>query len=181
MKTISTILEELSAVCSNVSSKQYEELIKLLKQDRTFYFAGEGRSGLVAKAIAMRLMHGGKRVHVIGETTTPAIKASDVLIILSGSGKTMQTVHVGESAAKAGAEVFLVTTNQEALSHDWCHAGLRIPAATKHRLPEEPATIQPLGNQFDQSAHIILDAAIIDSLQSDHLQDEMKKKHSNLE
>ncbi|WP_078382058.1 6-phospho-3-hexuloisomerase [Sutcliffiella halmapala] len=181
MNTISTILDELRTVCSQVSEEEYSALVQLLQEDRTFYFAGEGRSGLVAKAIAMRLMHGGKRVFVIGETTTPAIGSSDVLIVLSGSGKTAQTVHIGESAFKVGAHVFLVTTNRDALSSTWCSGGLLIPAATKHRLPSEPSTIQPLGNQFDQSAHILLDAAIIDSLQSSSLQEEMKKIHLNLE
>lgn len=181
MQTISTILEELTTVCSHISKKQFERLVEIFQEDRTFYFSGEGRSGLMAKAIAMRLMHGGKKVHVIGETTTPAIVENDVLIILSGSGKTAQTVHIGQSAAKAGASVFLVTTNREALESPWVQDGLLIPAATKHRLPDEPNTIQPLGNQFDQSAHIVLDAAIIDSLQSASLQEEMKKKHSNLE
>lgn len=181
MNTITTILEELTEVCNGLSQSEYRALVELFQQDRTFYFAGEGRSGLVAKTIAMRFMHGGKRVHVIGETTTPAIHASDVLIILSGSGKTMQTLHLGESASSIGAYVFLVTTNKDALNSSWCSAGLRIPAATKNRMSDEPSTIQPLGNQFDQSAHIILDAAIIDALNSTDLQQEMKKKHSNLE
>src|SRR5699024_1047046 len=151
----------------------------LLKQDCTIYFAGEGRSGLVAKAIAMRLMHAGKKVYVAGETITPAIEADDVLILLSGSGKTNQVVHLGNQASECGAHVFLVTTNKQALEQDWCKEGLHIRAATKYRLPNEPDTIQPLGNQFDQSAHIILDATVIDSLEE--TEQNMKDTHSNLE
>lgn len=179
LKVITTILEELQAVCKEINDEQYYSLVSLLKEDGTFYFAGEGRSGLVAKAIAMRLMHTGKNVYVAGETITPAIEEDDVLILLSGSGKTNQVVHLGNQASDCGAHVFLVTTNHQALEQDWCKEGLHIPAATKHRLPNEPDTIQPLGNQFDQSAHIILDAAVIDSLEE--TEQSMKDTHSNLE
>ncbi len=181
LNVITTILEELQAVCQNISKVEYEKLVALLQEDRIFYFAGEGRSGLVAKTIAMRLMHSGKEVYVIGETITPAIEKEDVLMMLSGSGKTNQVIHLGEKAAECGADVFLVTTNKQALNYSWCTKGLYIPAATKYRLPEEPATIQPLGNQYDQSAHIILDAAIIDSLQMTNAHEKMNEKHTNLE
>lgn len=181
LNVISTILEELQSVCHNISDSEYEELVTLLQKDCAFYFAGEGRSGLVAKAIAMRLMHSGREVYVIGETITPAIDSGDVLIMLSGSGKTNQVVHLGEKASESGANVFLVTTNKKAINHPWCTTGLHLPAATKYRLPAEPATIQPLGNQFDQAAHIILDAAIIDSLKSTKRQQKMSERHSNLE
>jgi 6-phospho-3-hexuloisomerase len=181
MNTISTVIKEVQEVCLNVDLMEYGAFVELLKENKRFFFTGEGRSGLVAKAIAMRLMHSGKTVYVVGETTTPAIENNDVLIVLSGSAKTGQTVSVSEGASKAGAHVFLITTNKEALQKAWVNEGMRIPAATKYRLPDEPDTIQPLGNQFDQSAHLIMDAAIIDSLADKNVNDELKKKHANLE
>jgi 6-phospho-3-hexuloisomerase len=60
MNTVLKVLEEMKAVCSNVVPEDYESFVKLLKEDKRFFFTGEGRSGLVAKAIAMRLMHSGK-------------------------------------------------------------------------------------------------------------------------
>ncbi|MDQ0175914.1 6-phospho-3-hexuloisomerase [Bacillus chungangensis] len=181
METIHTILNEMQAVCRKVDKDEYESFVQLLKQNQRFFFTGEGRSGLVAKAIAMRLMHSGKTVFVVGETTTPAIEKGDILIVLSGSAKTVQTLNIYENASKQGAKIFLITTNQEALQNSFCHNGLYIPAATKYRLPSEPATIQPLGNQFDQAAHLLLDAAIIDSLSNENTHETLKKKHANLE
>lgn len=178
MNTISTVLIEMKEVCTNINEKEYRQLVDLFKKDLRFFFTGEGRSGLIAKVIAMRLMHSGKTVFVIGETTTPAITERDALIVLSGSGKTANTLNVLESASKVGAPIFMITTNTEVLAQ---YNGLCIPAATKYRLPNEPETIQPLGNQFDQAAHLILDAAIIDSLDSLQTNDTLKNKHSNLE
>lgn len=178
MNTVSMILGEMTDVCTNINGDEYDKLIDLFKQKKRFFFSGEGRSGLIAKAIAMRLMHSGQTVFVIGETTTPAIEKLDVLVVISGSGKTASTLNVLESASQVGAHVFLVTTNAEVLD---TYEGLLIPAATKYRLEGEPKTIQPLGNQFDQAAHLLLDAAIIDSLDNQLSNEAMKKKHSNLE
>lgn len=181
MNTISTILKEMQTVCMDVNSEEYASFVQLLKEDRRFFFTGEGRSGFVAKAIAMRLMHSGKTVYVVGETTTPAIQENDILIVLSGSGKTAQALNISESAHRAGAAVFMITTNDEALQLPFISGGMRIPAATKYRLADEPETIQPLGNQFDQAAHLIMDAGIIDSLEAGKTNEELRKKHSNLE
>lgn len=178
MKTISTVLKEINEVCSNIDDKEYNHLVKTFQSNCRFFFSGEGRSGLIAKAIAMRLMHSGKTVFVIGETITPAIEETDVLIVLSASGKTPNTLTILDIASKIGAEIFLVTTNRDVRD---IYSGLLIHAATKYRVPTEPDTIQPLGNQFDQAAHLALDAAIIDSLNSEQSNVTMKSKHSNLE
>ena len=37
------------------------------------FIMGLGRSGLVAKAFGMRLMHLGLKVYIVGDTITPAI------------------------------------------------------------------------------------------------------------
>ncbi|MFT9599941.1 6-phospho-3-hexuloisomerase [Mesobacillus sp.] len=181
MNTISSILKEMQTVCMDVNSEEYDSFVQLLKEDRRFFFTGEGRSGFVAKAIAMRLMHSGKMVYVVGETTTPAIQENDILIVLSGSGKTAQALNISERAHRSGAAVFMITTNEEALQLPFMSGGVRIPAATKYRHEGEPKTIQPLGNQFDQAAHLIMDAAIIDSLAEGKTNEELRKKHSNLE
>ena len=181
MKTITTVLEEMHTVCNKVKPEEYASFVDLLRENRRFFFTGEGRSGFVAKAIAMRLMHSDKTVYVVGETTTPAIQENDILIVLSGSGKTPQAISISESAQQAGAEVHLITTNKDALKLPFVSGGMQIPAATKYRLADEPETIQPLGNQFDQAAHLIMDAAIIDSLDQGKTNEELRKKHSNLE
>ncbi|WP_100012692.1 6-phospho-3-hexuloisomerase [Lentibacillus sediminis] len=178
MQTLKTILGELEDVSRTVYEEHYHKLVERLKEDRRFFFAGEGRSGLIAKTAAMRLMHSGKAVFAVGETTTPAIQEGDLLIIVSGSASSGNIVNLIESAQKNGAEVFLVTTNTIKLEQN---NGLLINAATKHRKESEPDTIQPLGNQFDQFAHLLLDAAIIDSIEAKDANNKLKRLHSNLE
>ena len=85
---LKSILQELTENEKRVSQDEMEKFADaILKADRIFV-AGAGRSGFVARAFANRLMHMGLTVFFVGEPTTPAIKASDLLVIGSGSGET---------------------------------------------------------------------------------------------
>ncbi|MFC0560380.1 6-phospho-3-hexuloisomerase [Halalkalibacter alkalisediminis] len=181
---IDTVANEITTVLTNVNEEEALQLSKELKQAKRIFISGEGRSGLMGKAFAMRLMHGGFHVYVIGETITPSIEADDLLIAISGSGSTGASFQFAQKAKEVGATVFLVTTNRESKMAEISHGVLVIPAATKYRHPNEPKTIQPLGNQFDQSVHLVLDAVIIGTLDAENAEaefTEMTKRHANLE
>ncbi|ANU11919.1 hypothetical protein A1A1_17065 [Planococcus antarcticus DSM 14505] len=181
---IETIAEEISIVLSNINEDEANELVEYLRGANRVFVYGEGRSGLMGKAFAMRLMHGGFPVFVIGETITPSIEADDLLVAISGSGSTGAILQFAAKAKEAKAKVFLVTTNKSSEIAEVCNGMLIVPAATKYRRDNEPSTIQPLGNQFDQSVHLVLDAIIIATLQTNDQQssyEEMTKRHANLE
>ncbi|MCK6208776.1 6-phospho-3-hexuloisomerase [Bacillus infantis] len=179
---IETISNEISTVLSKVSPEEGLAVSQELKSAKRIFVYGEGRSGLMGKAFAMRLMHGGYEVYAVGETITPSIGKGDLLVAISGSGSTGMIYEFAAKAKEIGARVVLVTTSRESKIAKISDRVLVIPAATKYRRPEEPATIQPLGNQFDQSVHLVLDGIIIHSLQEkEDMNDEMRRKHSNLE
>ncbi|MFX0560481.1 6-phospho-3-hexuloisomerase [Tepidibacillus infernus] len=185
-KLIDTIVEEMENVLSNVKEEEAISFSNYLKRVNRIFVYGEGRSGFMAKAFAMRLMHSGYHVYVIGETITPSIEKGDVLIAITGSGETDTIYQFALKAKKIEAKVGVVTTNESSKIARISDFILKIPAATKYRRPEEPDTIQPLGNQFDQAVHLLLDAIIIYLLQSEtslnaDLNDELRKRHTNLE
>ena len=63
---------EVSGVLAAVSGRQLAEAAELLAdRGRRWFFCGQGRSGLVAQMVAMRLMHVGFEAHVVGEATSP--------------------------------------------------------------------------------------------------------------
>ncbi|MYL32018.1 6-phospho-3-hexuloisomerase [Pontibacillus yanchengensis] len=181
--TIQTVANEVSGVLQNVDEKQAMDLSHAIGESKRIFISGEGRSGFMGKAIAMRLMHGGFDVYVTGETITPSISENDLLIAISGSGSTSSIDQYANKAQETGAKVFLVTTNPDSKIGKKADGVLVVPAATKKRLPEEPETVQPLGNQFDQSVHLLLDAVIISTInekgETDY--DQMTKRHANLE
>ena len=96
MALIPTILKEIEAVLGQVEETQLEKIASTLQKAPRIFNIGEGRSGLMAKSFAMRLMHLGATVYVVGETITPAIAEGDLLVAVSGSGTTKSVVWTAE-------------------------------------------------------------------------------------
>jgi 6-phospho-3-hexuloisomerase len=159
---IDTILGEMSTVLARVSRDEIAALAGRLDAAGRVFVTGEGRSGFMAKAFAMRLMHLGLPVHVVGETTTPSVAAGDVVVGVSGSGTTAGTVRVAEQAVEAGATVHAVTTDPDSPLARTADVVLTVPAATKYRRAGEAATIQPLSSLFDQATHVVLDVVCLE-------------------
>ncbi|POX36043.1 6-phospho-3-hexuloisomerase [Streptomyces sp. Ru73] len=158
---LTTVQEEMRGVLTAVDAGSLDALATALLRARRVFVTGEGRSGFMAKAFAMRLMHLGLPVHVIGETTTPAVADGDTVVAVSGSGTTAGTVRVAEQAVKAGAEVHAVTTAPDSPLGTLAASVLLLPAATKYRRPGEAASVQPLSSLFDQATHVTLDVVAL--------------------
>jgi 6-phospho-3-hexuloisomerase len=156
-----TVLGELRGVLDAADDAAVAALADVLREARRVFVTGEGRSGFMAKAFAMRLMHLGLTVHVIGETTAPAVTADDTVVAVSGSGTTAGTVRVAEQAAAVGADVHAVTTAPDSPLGRAAAATLHLPAATKHRRSGEKASVQPLSSLFDQATHLVLDVVAL--------------------
>lgn len=173
------IADEVSDVCKKVDAAEAEKLASEIDSAENIFIHGNGRSGLAGKMIAMRLMHSGYNVYVVSETTTPAFRAGDLLIILSGSGKGHSVEHMLRKVRSIGGRAALVTAADDAQIRQQFNAVLYLNASTKHN---EITTIQPLGSQFDQAVHLILDGLIV-YLNQLHQKgnDALKAKHFNLE
>lgn len=183
-ETIKRVSQEVSDVLKRVNEDEAIEMSKILNLATRIFVFGEGRSGLVAKAFAMRLMHGGYTVYVVGETITPSLQRDDVLVILSGSGSSVMINSLVATVKKVNAVLTIVTTNPKSVAAMESQCVVHVPAVTKNTENSEAFSIQPLGNQFDQSVHLLMDSIIIYALEkSSHLTslDEMKKQHTNLE
>ena len=183
MSEINKILTEVSNEVSDVvKSVDTSELLGLseyfLKADSIFIY-GNGRSGLVGKMIAMRLMHSGFKTYVIGETNTPDFAGKDLLVVLSGSGGGTAVLNMLDKVRTIGGKAVLVTAADDPDKHNRFDASLFIEASTKKN---DIPTIQPLGNQFDQAMHLILDALILYlNAQNDTSNEDLKRRHFNLE
>lgn len=162
MSLLDTILDEVTTVVPKVDTAQLDAFAAQLAGAGRVFVTGEGRSGFMARAFAMRLMHLGLHVYVIGETTTPAVGSGDTVVAVSGSGTTAGTVRVAEQSRTVGAQVLAVTTEPGSALGRLAVTVLVIPAATKYRRPGESATVQPLSSLFDQVTHLALDAVCLE-------------------
>jgi 6-phospho-3-hexuloisomerase len=80
---------------------------------KRIYVAGAGRSGLIARAFAMRMLHLGFDVYVVGETITPALQPGDTLVVFSGSGETHSMVTFSGTVKDLGGSVCLITASPD--------------------------------------------------------------------
>ncbi|MFP5346652.1 MAG: 6-phospho-3-hexuloisomerase [Actinomycetes bacterium] len=179
---LDVVLGEITGVVGKVDREQVRALADVLGSADRVFVAGEGRSGFMAKAFAMRLMHLGLTVYVVGETITPALREGDTVVAVSGSGTTAGTVRVAEQAAKVSAKVSAVTTEPDSPLARTASAVLVLPAATKHRRPGEAKTIQPLSSLFDQVTHVTLDVVCLLLAERRHVDNEQAAAtHANTE
>lgn len=153
-----TIMNEIENVLNKVNEEELQAVIDVMDKNRRIFVCGEGRSGLSAKGFAMRLMHLGYTVYVVGETITPAMNENDVFIAVSGSGKSMNVINDAKKASDKGCEVIAVTSKPESPLAALAEYVLTISGTVKGDAKEARGSVQLLSSLFDQSLHITLDA-----------------------
>ncbi|MDP6504114.1 MAG: 6-phospho-3-hexuloisomerase [Planctomycetota bacterium] len=175
--------KELSDCLSKVSVADALQAIEQLVIAERVYVAGAGRSGLVMRAFGMRLMHLGKPVHVVGETTTPAMTGNDLLIIGSGSGSTPSLLLAANKARKLGSRIILITADPESVIALVAETVVKINARTpKAESTSGNVSVQPMGNLFEQSLFILLDAIAIALMpRLGETEESMFERHANVE
>ena len=175
--TYRLILGELEGELGHVSEEQVDAFRRLVSEARAVFVTGEGRSGLVGRCFAMRLLHLGLRAHVVGGTTTPAFGEDDVLVAVSGSGETDLTCAVARLAAEAGGKVVAVTSARESPLAALANVTVSIGAGA-----ESETSAQYGRSLFEQSALIVLDAVAMQlERETGRTRDEMDARHANLE
>src|SRR5687768_3113236 len=90
-----------------------QAFLNALQPARRVFLYGRGRSGFVARAFAVRLMHLGYQTYVVGETITAPVTKQDVVILVSGSGTTYPVVMTAELGRRQGATVVAITAKPE--------------------------------------------------------------------
>lgn len=168
-------LAELSSLVGAVDPVQLDELAACAAAAPTVYFDAQGRSGLISRAVAMRLMHLGIATHVVGETLTPAISAGDLLIAASASGATPSTLAHARVARTIGATVAAITTSADTPLARAADLIVVLPARTV--VP----TSQHAGSLFEQSWLVVGDA-LCRTLQRlrEQTDDQLAMMHANM-
>lgn len=178
------IIDELSRSVGTLDNAQLDSLEKRITDAGKIYVAGAGRSLLMIRGLAMRLMHMGYKAFVVGETVTPAAEAGDLLIIGSGSGETGSLISMAEKSKKLGVSVALITINPDSSIGKLADCVVRIDAATTKGPMAGCKSMQLGGSLFEQSLLILCDALIIHMIKNRDLADanaELMRKHANLE
>ena len=172
------VLDKISEVLDATDEAYADHLTALMDKAKRIFIAGAGRSKLVGNFLAMRLMHGGYDVSVVGEIVTPAVREGDLLVVISGSGETEQLIAFAKRAKSFGASIVLLTANPDStlseLSDDVFQIGV----------PQIYAKVKgmPMGTVFELSTLCFLEALISHIIWEKGVpEEEMRTRHANLE
>jgi 6-phospho-3-hexuloisomerase len=179
------VLKELEAPLKQIDPEKAEELVDAIVSAGRVFVAGTGRSQMMIRGLAMRLVHLGFQAHVVGETVTPAIEPGDLLIIGSGSGETATLTVMANKAKKIGAKLALITIYPESTIGKLADIVIHIVAVTTKSAKDSGAkSVQPGANMFEQSLLLFCDATVIRIIEKNKIEDSnagLMKKHANLE
>ncbi len=182
IKFIDTLEEELQVLKERINSPQIENFIKVIDNARCIFVMGVGRSGYIAKAFAMRLMHLGYDVYVVGETVTPKVGQEDLLISISGSGETTSVVNISKKARDIGAKIAAITHNENSTLAEMSSVVVVRSAKTKSQNHDELSAVAPLGTMFETTALVLLDGIIAELMwRKDLSEEDLLKRHAVLE
>ncbi|MDP6613105.1 MAG: 6-phospho-3-hexuloisomerase [Candidatus Hydrothermarchaeota archaeon] len=186
-----SIAGHVENVANSLSEEEIEVLISAMQDADKVFIYGAGRSGLVAKAFTMRLMHLGFNVYVIGEIITPAINNDDLLITISGSGETTSVVAAAEIAKKAGAKVILITTYPKSTLGKKADLCVTVKGRTKlkgdknfllRQIKGEHYSLAPLGTLFEVGVLIFLDGLVAELMAKlGKSEDDLRTRHATIE
>ena len=185
----------VSSSLSVLKVSQVENFIRILEDayasDRKILVMGAGRSGLVGRAFAMRLKHLGFDVYVLGDTIVSPIRKGDVVIAISGSGRTALIVTAAEAAKTAGARVVAITTYIDSPLAKVADIVIEVPGRTKISRIEDYFARQvlgiheplaPLGTLFEDCTMVFLDAIIAELMHRlGKTEEDLRQGHANIE
>ena len=183
IKFLDTVENHIRNIKKDLDLAKVQELIDAIEGARSIFVMGAGRSGFVAKAFAMRLMHLGYNVYVVGETVTPRIKKEDLPIAISGSGETTSVVNISRKAKELiGSKLVAITQNKDSTLAKMSDIVVLLKGKTKTEKNDEIARIAPLGTMFELTALIFLDGLIAELMKIKNLTEkDLEARHAVLE
>ncbi|CAG0962678.1 MAG: 6-phospho 3-hexuloisomerase [Candidatus Methanoperedens nitroreducens] len=189
--SMNLIADHIKKVASKLDTCSVTSLVNGIMDSKRIFLMGAGRSGLAARAFAMRLMHLGFIVYFVGETTTPAVQPDDLVIAVSGSGETPSIANLGGISKKIGSKLAVITSNKDSTLGKISDIVVIVPGRPKEDIVYEDyherrmigyPQLAPLGTIFEISALVFLDAVVSELMvRTGASEAELKKRHTVFE
>ena len=176
MELPKAILKDLDRTLGAIPDSDSARVVEAFVKAQRIFVYGLGRSGLMARAFAMRLVHLGRDATIVGGTTTPAIRADDLLVVCSRSGKSPILRHAVALAHREGARAAAIVGLRDTPLGREADCVIRLPIEVAH-----DAQAQPMGSLFEQALLIYLDSLVVRLMEElDISAEQMERAHFNL-
>ena len=178
-QSLDYIQYKVKDILKDIGKKNIDKVVSAFFKAKRVFVYGAGRSGLVSKAFAIRLVHLGFQTFVIGETIGAPVKKDDLVFIISGSGETIPAVMTAEIAKNIGAKLIVVTGYKNSSIAKFADIPIYLSADCNDI---ERKQLAPLGTLFEASAWILLDSIIAElMMHKGETESSMRSRHATLE
>ena len=150
------LLDHVAKILAVDRSREVAESVGILTSAKKLFVYGVGRSGLAARAFAMRMVQLGIDCYFIGETITPVVSDGDAVLIVSNTGSTMSAIQVANIARRVGAKVISVTGHPTSKLAHASNVVLLIQTSGG----SAQARLAPLGTLFEAATVLLLDGVV---------------------
>ena len=192
ISAIEAILDNIRDAEEYLVEEDIANFIEVITTADNIFVTGAGRSGLAAKAFAMRLMHLGLSSYVVGETISPAINAGDCILAISGSGETNTIVTAAKISKKRGAKVLALTSYPQSSLGQIADGIIHVKGRTKVEVDDENylkrqikgnyTSLTPLCTAFELTSLVFLDGLVSELMEAmGKTEEDLKNRHTVLE
>ncbi len=152
-----------------------DKFVDMIISSPRIFIYGVGRSGLIAKAFAIRLVQMGLEVYFVGETVTPIVEEGHLVIIVSHTGETMSCIQTANIVRRVGARVIAITSDDHSKLATASNLIIRI----KPKKDEERKRLAPLGTLFEDATLIYLDGIVAQIMEKlGQSEGSMRRRHA---
>lgn len=174
------ILNKINSVLQATDDSLVEKIVSAVDQANRIFITGAGRSGLVSRFFAMRLVHSGYKVYMVGEIVTPSIQAGDLFVVISGSGGTETLLPLVRKAKSMGAKIAVVSMKNQSPMAELADLVCAIGSGNENSFGAVKG--MPMGTVFELSTLVFLEAIVSYIVHEKGLTEEsMRALHANLE
>ena len=152
-----------------------DKFVDMIISSPRIFIYGVGRSGLIAKAFAIRLVQMGLEVYFVGETVTPIVEEGHLVIIVSHTGETMSCIQTANIVRRVGARVIAITSDD----HSKLATASNLIIKIKPKKDEERKRLAPLGTLFEDATLIYLDGIVAQIMEKlGQSEGSMRRRHA---
>ncbi len=169
------IADRVTAALDRVEAKSIVRAVEILAAAPQIFVYGAGRSGIVGRAFAMRLVQIGLRAYVIGESVTPIVRRGDAVFILSGQGESSSSIQTANIVRREGADLVVVTARA---ASKLAHAATLLLPLDFEEDGERPR-LAPLGTLFESASLRLTDGLIAELMRArGETESSMRRRHA---
>lgn len=158
IESLEYILNSIEYSIDNLECESIEGTVDILTSANNIFVYGSGRSGLVGRSFAMRLMQLGLDSYFVGETITPAVKPGDCVFIVSKTGETQTAIQTADIVKNrvGDSEVIVLTASPNSTLASYADTMIVLRSDDNSKNYK----LAPLGTVFEDTAMIFLDGLI---------------------